>query len=287
VKSLFQPLLGDYFNLLLESGSPEIQSVLMNGQTLWEQTLSRFNLLSSLRTLPIGVPSLLAGRGILETPLGNPEIFEISSFSFLLGVWLLCVIIGIAAGSIFFGEVARISLSQDTQFSMQRSLKLFKNTIVFTLSAYLLVFILSIPVVLILALISLISPVFTQIGIIFISLILIWLLMPLIFSPHGIYSFEQNVFTAAINSIRLVRYFLPGTGIFLLMAILLSQGLDVLWTFPPEQSWMTMIGILGHAFVVTGLIASSFVYYRGGIIWMNEKLQRFAGNSKNISVEQD
>jgi len=230
-----------------------------------------------MRTLPIGVPSLLAGRGVLENPIGTPAILEFPSFSILIITWIGLSLIGLAGGSMFFGEIARISLNQDYGFTLGRFFKLYKYTILFTISAIIVVVVLMIPISIFISLISFINPVFTQIGIIFISLILIWLLMPLVFSPHGIYSLEQNVFTAAINSIRLVRYFLPGTGIFLLIAILLSQGLDILWTFPTEDSWMTVIGIFGHAFIVTSLIASSFIYYRGGIDWMNEKLKRFAG----------
>lgn len=285
VRQLFQPLINQYSKIFLESGTPEFQSIVNNTQTLWDEMVSRFNLLSSLRTMPIGIPSLLAGRGVMENPIGEPTTFEITSITLLLVTWVICVLIGLAGGSFFFGEVARFSLDQDSHFNFGRFLKLFKHTIVFSAGIYLLILVISIPVLLVLTLISLISPFFTQIAIIFISLILIWLLMPLIFSPHGIYSFEQNVFTAAINSIRLVRYFLPGTGIFLLMAILISQGLDILWAFPPEESWMTVIGIFGHAFIVTGLIAASFIYYRGGIQWMSEKLQRFAGSS-NITTEQ-
>jgi hypothetical protein len=119
----------------------------------------------------------------------------------------------------------------------------------------------------------------TQIAIIFISLLIIWVLLPLIFSPHGIYTYHFNILTSMLSSIRLVRYFLPGTGIFLLTAVLLSQGLDILWKFPPETSWMTLIGIFGHAFVTTSLIASSFIYYRGGISWMKENLKHLSGQA--------
>ncbi len=280
IKTLFTPLFTEFSNLFIKTASPELQSTFTSAQTLWNEMLARLNLLSSLRTLPIGVPSLLAGRGVLENPLGTPTVFEISSFGMLFLAWLGCILVGLAGGSIFFGEIARISLNQESKLTFKRFFRLFRYTLLFTISAYAVIIVLTIPISLFISVISLINPILMQLAFIFLTLILIWLLMPLIFSPHGIYSYDQNVFTAAINSIRLVRYFLPGTGIFILMAILISQGLDILWTFPPENSWMTMVGILGHAFVVTGLIASSFVYYRGGIQWMNEKLQRVAENAK-------
>jgi hypothetical protein len=55
---------------------------------------------------------------------------------------------------------------------------------------------------------------------------------------------------------------------------ILSQGLDLLWQVPPDTSWMSLVGIAGHAFITTGLLAASFVYYRDGIRWVQERLQR-------------
>jgi len=42
---------------------------------------------------------------------------------------------------------------------------------------------------------------------------------------------------------------------------------------PSETSWLLLVGILGHAFVTTGLLASSFVYYRDALQWMREMVK--------------
>lgn len=285
IKALLDPFLARYIDLVSTSGATDVQNIISNYKVFFEEILTRFNLLSALRTLPIGVPSLLSGRGVVSNPLGTLTEVDLSSLGMTLLLWLLFAVIGIGAGSVFFGEIARISLDMKEDFSIKRALKLFKNTIYLTLSTYALILLISIPAVILILIISLISPTFSQISIIFVTLILIWLLMPLIFSPHGIYGSDQNVFTSAINSIRLVRYFLPGTGIFIMLAILLSQGMDILWSFPTEDSWMVMVGILGHAFITTGVIASSFIYYKGGIKWMNERMQRMTGKP-TISLDK-
>jgi ABC-type transporter Mla maintaining outer membrane lipid asymmetry permease subunit MlaE len=71
-----------------------------------------------------------------------------------------------------------------------------------------------------------------------------------------------------------VRFILPGTGMFVLSVLVISQGLDVLWSAPPLTSWMMLIGIGGHAFIATGLLAASFVYYRDAMRFVQEFLQR-------------
>jgi hypothetical protein len=39
------------------------------------------------------------------------------------------------------------------------------------------------------------------------------------------------------------------------------------------SSWLAFIGIVGHAFVVTGLLAATFVYYRDATRWV-ERVQQ-------------
>lgn len=82
-------------------------------------------------------------------------------------------------------------------------------------------------------------------------------------------------------STRMVKVFLPGTGTFVLTCAVISEGLNLLWSTPAAESWLTLVGIIAHAFIVTGLLAATFYYYRDGIRWMQENLQRMAVNSDN------
>jgi len=76
---------------------------------------------------------------------------------------------------------------------------------------------------------------------------------------------------------RLIRFYLPGTGFFILFSLLLYQGLNqFLWLQPVVTSYMLLGGIFGHAFISTALLASSFYYYQEGVIWMNHNLKLIA-----------
>jgi len=37
--------------------------------------------------------------------------------------------------------------------------------------------------------------------------------------------------------------------------------MNYLWSVPPEDSWLLLVGILGHAFISTALLASSYYYF--------------------------
>jgi hypothetical protein len=70
-----------------------------------------------------------------------------------------------------------------------------------------------------------------------------------------------------------MRKTLPTSVLFILTVFLLSKGLDILWLVPTDASWLLLIGILGHAFITTGLLASSFVYYRDALRWMQDMVK--------------
>jgi hypothetical protein len=289
IMSLMQTFISDFGKTIQSLSSPDLQTILQDGQQIWNTLLEHFNLVGLIRTFPVGVPSLLSGQGSLLNPLGQPPIFEITSGTGLILFFLGFIMIGILYGSLYFSEIARVSFDPKRSFSVSLVVKQWLQTILFSLVLLAVLIIIAIPVIFLLSLISLISQDVAQIILIIISLFILWLLVPFIFSPHGIFMNQLNVFAAMLNSLRLVRFILPGTGMFLISALLITQGMDILWLLPPDTSWMVLIGIIGHAFIATGLLAASFVYYRDGLLWVAENLKSIApgklNNQANITKD--
>jgi hypothetical protein len=46
---------------------------------------------------------------------------------------------------------------------------------------------------------------------------------------------------------------------------------------------MTLVGILGHSFVATALLASSFVYYRDMTAWLQSAIERLKLNPPRLA----
>jgi hypothetical protein len=112
---------------------------------------------------------------------------------------------------------------------------------------------------------------------------LIWLSMPIFFSAHGIFTLQLDALRAILTSLRMVRFTLPNTGLFLLTFVILNSGLNFLWNTPSRDSWWMLVGITGHAFVSTALLAASFIYYRDINAWLKvifEQLQRQPTSAK-------
>jgi hypothetical protein len=274
LKNLVGPMVDEMNATLTQMATPDMTQLVQAAKDTWLSTIEHFNLLSSLRTYPIGIPSLFASLGPLQTPMGPAQIYELPSATITFGVWVLVTLVGIIGGSLYFNEIARVTSLERNIVSFKRIIWQIVQSIFLGILLILILMVILVPASILLSILTMINPVLAQIAVLLLSIIVLWLLIPLVFSPYGIFAFKQNAFVSILLSVRMVRYFLPTTGLFLLFVVLISQGLDLLWRVPPETSWMALIGILGHAFITTGLLSASFVYYRGGMSWMQQNLQR-------------
>lgn len=265
LKSLMLPYILDSIATVNEMSTPETRQMLTGIEQIWTAFLEHYNLLSTLNTFPVGVPSLMASQAPLLTPLGSPAMVEINGLLAAMGLWLLTLVVGLSLGSLYFAGVAHCSTPQPGA-RLQPAVLAWQTLQVFVLLiiVFAIFIIMVLPAIFITSILSLLNPVLASVALLGMSFIAIWLLIPLVFSPHGIFAFRQNVLKAMLSSTRLVRFFLPGTGMFLLIAIILYQGLGALWRTPPDSSWMALVGVVGHAFISTGLLAASFIYYRSG-----------------------
>jgi ABC-type proline/glycine betaine transport system permease subunit len=133
---------------------------------------------------------------------------------------------------------------------------------------------------------ALISPLLANIALLILMFLSLWLIVPLFFTPHGIFVRRQNAFLSIYSSLRMVRFTLPTSGLFVLSIFLLSRGLDLLWSVPENGSWLTLVGFAGHAFITTVLLAASFIYYRDMTDWLKAAYERFQqlGRRPNSTV---
>jgi hypothetical protein len=242
-------------------------------QQAYSDFFTRFNLFAGLRTFPVGPASLMSGSLPTESPLGSPVTYELSSIFSVAGWALLILVVGWIAGGLYYYFVSSAALT------LPRCPLVPAIFQVIVLGSFwlMIMFIAAIPILTILSATLLVSPFLAQAFLFLLGMVALWLILPVFFSPHGIFAYQQNALTAIRNSLRLMRYTLPTSGLFLLGIIIIGQGLDFLWRTPPATSWWMLVGIAGHAFVSTALLAASFVYYRDVNVWLTavfEQLKR-------------
>lgn len=248
------------------------------------ELVERFNLLSLLGRLlgtfqvfPVGISSLLAQTMPVQTPLGSQDVIQITSLPGLLGLVFLFTIMGWIMGGLYFRWVSGIALGDAKQATMISLSWAILQTLLLSVIWVIAFMVVIIPALLIFAFLMGLSPLLAS-GILLLALFFsFWLIVPLFFTPHGIFVRRQNALYSIFTSLRMARFTLPTSALFVLCVFLLTTGLDLLWRVPGGDSWMLLVGIGGHAFITTALLAASFVYYRDMNAWLQrvfEQLQQ-------------
>jgi hypothetical protein len=230
---------------------------------------SQYNLVSLLRTFPVGVPSLMASRLPTAIPSGLPAFIDITHPIIIIGLAAAMMLIGIVVGSFYYFLVAQVTLQGKIELNLAVKNWMWSSFQVISLAlALLLLFIvISIPSICIISAIALFGIPLGQFAFFIYLGIILWIAFPLLFSAHGIYVNHLGALASVRRSMVMTRMTLATTALFLLSIFAISEGLDILWRVPPENSWLTLVGVSGHAFITSALLAASFVYYRDADSW--------------------
>ena len=231
---------------------------------------SRFNWLSWIRTFPVGIPSLdafaIRADSATRTPLGIIEVTSLDSVWALLALTGVLILAGWVCGSIYFRWVAITVLGEsDAKIGIVRAVV---QTVVLSVIWMVCLITIVMPIVVVVSLVGYFNVTLAN-GLLFIILFFsYWLIIPFFFMPHGIFARRQNALYSLYSSLRMTRFTLPTSGLFVFTSFLLAEGLNFLWNVPESDSWVRLVGIAGHAFISTTLLAASFVFYRDMNVWL-------------------
>jgi len=279
IDRLFQPVFDEMSRYARFSGIPtaDIKTLQENSTLILEQ-LKQYNLLTALRTFPIGVFSLMSGKISNRTPFGSPSVIQVDSLLTLVGWIVLLTLLGWTCGGLFFRWVSMVVTDSDESMNLRFGQSI-AQTMLLSVLYIMLAIMIGTPLVVVLALVIAASPVLAQGLLLILGLLSMWLIVPAFFTPHGIFMYQQNAFSSIFSSLRMARFTLPTSSLFVLSVLLIAYGLNFLWNIPSSDSLMALVGIAGHAFITTSLLAASFVYYRDMQAWLKIVLDRLKQNS--------
>jgi hypothetical protein len=284
IKELLSPTIAQFSAEMLRLSPPDMVETIKASQTIWAQLLEQYNLATVVRTIPVGIPSLIARLSPIKSPLAWNPVIELPSLNWAVAATGIFLTIGFLLGSLFFYLISLETDSENPKFNIKDYLFTYVNSVVIFCLLLGVGILLAIPVFLILSVLSLLNATMAQVFILMAGFGLLWLLMPLVFSVHGVFVLKKKAMAAILVSIRLIRFYLPGTGLFVMTAALISELLNKLWVIPTADSWMLLLSIGGHSFVVAGLLAASFIYYRGGLRWMQDNAETIANLRKQAQM---
>jgi len=255
---------------------PEMVEIMSGAEEIWMMMAERFNLLITLRSYPVGIPSLMVSTLPLAIPGGEPELLEISSVGGALLIAGLLSFLGLIVGALYFSMVARAAIDDEIKLAQRfrEWPRVSIQVILLGLVWFILFLGVSLPVSCGISLLALTGIPVGPAAVLVFGTLLLWIIFPLLFSPHGIFYRFDNAWASIRRSIQITRLTLPNTALFFVSVMLMSQLFDMLWRIPPENSWLTLIGIVGHAFIATGLLSASFVFYQQADQWVQSILEK-------------
>lgn len=242
-------------------------------ESMSEQILAlapQTNLVTALSVPFLGVPGLMAGLvGPAATPLA-PTVLDLESPLLVAALFLLLSAAGLILSALYYGLIAR-ALRDDPHSSagmfFSRRLPVYAIRLFVLAGALLLAAVaLYIPLLFVATIFALFSPGLGSLLLTFGMILIFWLFFYLSFSMQGIILAERSVFWALLASVRLVRrYLMPALTLFLL-TFGLRTVLTWIWLGVDQGNWLTLVSIAGHAFVSTGLVAATFIFYRDRVV---------------------
>lgn len=281
------PLIGELATAIRSQPMPDVETarqVMLQAQAL-DQIGERFNLLSLLSTVPLlSTPSLLAQHapGTLS-PVGKRIVFVVQDPLAIVGWSAALIPASLVLGFAYLNSLAnRIqalwekrkgsgpSITPDAQVGQPAPAGCLLGNVIGKLlrmllfaTGLLMIFTLLMPIWSVLVVVA--TVINQHLGMVIQGLItglIIFLLIHLVFVVHGILLGGRGVLRAVLESIVLTRAnFVSAMGL-AVITTLVYLGLGFVWSMPPGDSWLLLIGILGNSCIATALIAGTFVFYQ-------------------------
>jgi hypothetical protein len=305
----------------LQIDMAQAETVDATGEDWWvairelsRQVIPAYNSFSALRIGSLGVPSLTAWGG---ARLGMPSSYEIIWLTFALMidmpellisvrdagfvaspvwqvpnelVWILVSLgltaLGIVIGSFYITAISRI-LDEGTSPRLRevwpRALRFASRYGVFWLLKVGLLVAMGLPLLMLTSVLAVLSPGLASLfGTIVLGLIT-WASFYGIFFVAALAMGEPSIWRAIWSSFNVVlRNFWPTVGLFVLIN-LIGGGLSILWQQLSHGSWLTLIGIVGNAYVGTGLVVASLLFYRDRYVHWRELVAELIRRSKRVA----
>jgi hypothetical protein len=273
---------------------PSVADQLLTYRDAVIDVAARYNLFSAVSTLPagmpfnlifgllgsltVGIPSLMAMRLPVSSPLGSPLDWNLSSLSVGIGGWLGLSALGIALGTVYLRMIARSQAGEAEIGSFRAT---FLRLAVLAAGGYLLTFVILIGATLIGSIDGLL---YIGMPVLFVGAVY------LSFTTQGVVRYGLRIGRAMRESLRIVRWnFFASMGLLLLSFFLVWTAATQVWSLPGENTWYLVLAIGGHAFVSTTLISASYAFYQSRREWMLavaeriQLLQAQAGGPPNDS----
>jgi hypothetical protein len=225
------------------------------------------NLFSSLSLPMVGVPALMVGMAPPVTPL-PVTVIELAGFGGWLALYGLLTLVGVGLTAVYFTLIAQALRQLPDQpgptvgLVARQAAWLMGQLLILGVALLIVGFLIYVPLLPISLLAGLLSAGLAVFVLLAGPVFMLWLVVYLFFAPHGMALNGRSLFHATLDSMQLVRANFSSLVGLLLVILVVRNGLATLLLLADSGSWLTFASLIGHAFVMTSLVAATFIFYR-------------------------
>jgi hypothetical protein len=262
--------------------TPETQQGLDASKVMLKSEGDNFNVFSITALFALGVPALL---GLESLPTNSPRApwFVVGDIGSLIGLSIVLALIGILVASIYLETIAgAVRREAQAQMFLSNVLKAYLKTGgLIALALFGLLALLS-PFLIGATLISLVSQGLASFVLIVGIMIVLWTLLYMAFAVPAIFVSRANPVQAVWNSITVFRFNSWSAIGLVFLIYLIQMGFSFVWPIFLDTPWGTLFNVIANAFLGSGLIAASMLFYHDRFTWLTEARQRIRQQQRPV-----
>jgi hypothetical protein len=225
--------------------------------------------LSALAPSVVGLPSFVAMLGVRDPLQSVPVQSWGEALLILVGASLAGMLLGALYYAVLAQEVrdGRLSPARVPRLALQA----WGIVLVYLLLLFGVAVLFGLPIGVLTAGAALLSPMLGSVVLSTATLGMLWMGVFLFFVPDAIFLSQVGPLQAIKNSVAVVRLSFGATLGIVGLIMLLLIGLGEVWQLVATQvaePWGVAIGVLGNAYIASGLIAASMRFYRERIEYL-------------------
>ena len=226
------------------------------------QKFEGINLLSALAPGTVGLPSFVAALGVRDPSRSVPVETWGAAAGLLLGASLL----GLLLGAFYYALLAQAV--RDGGLSPARlpgqALRCWLRVVQYLLLVVGVALLIGLPIGVLMAGATWVSPAIGGLVLSTLAVALLWVGVYLYFVPDAIFLSEVGPVQAVRNSVAVARLSFWVTLGFVGLLTLVLLGMGQVWSLASQriaEPWGIALGVLGNAYIASGLIAASMRFY--------------------------
>lgn len=236
------------------------------------------------------LPSVIAGREAEPLPFGYvPQLWEIKTPLAWLGLRVLSMVTGMSLFSFYAFMIASEVNEQHVRLSqlLKQLPPIIIQLLVLAIIVPILLMIIFMPFLILatglLALWDVLSWIILMGGFV----VILWVSLFGAFTVHAMLMNGRNLLLAIWDSVRVVQWNVSATMLLFMLVVLVNFALRLIWQLADAGSWLVVLGMIGNAFVSTGLIVATFVFFKDRYRYWQEMREALLAELKRRQTESN